>query len=62
MFQWMQNLGAKMGEPLPQALFLPPRPPEDTPVSTSIPSADQSLAMGVKFLNMENGGGSRPAL
>jgi len=35
MFQWMQNLSAKMGEPLPQALFLPPRPPEDTPVSTS---------------------------
>jgi len=40
MFQWMQNLGAKMGEPLPQALFLPPRRPDDTPVSTSILSAD----------------------
>ena len=35
MFQWMQNLSAKMGEPLPQALFHPPRPPKDTPVSTS---------------------------
>jgi len=42
MFRWMQNLGAKMGEPLPQALFLPPRPPEDTPVSTSIPMSTHS--------------------
>ena len=38
----MQNLGAKMGEPLPQALFLPPRPPENTPVSTSIPMSTHS--------------------
>ena len=42
MFQWMQNLGAKMGEPLPQALFLPPRPPKDIPVSTSIPMSTHS--------------------
>ena len=42
MFQWMQNLGAKMGEPLPQALFLPPCPPEDTHVSTSIPISTHS--------------------
>ena len=42
MFQWMQNLDAKMGEPLPQALFLPPRPPKDTPVSTSIPMSTHS--------------------
>jgi hypothetical protein len=36
MFQWMQNLSARMGEPMPALLF-PPHPAEGTPVSTSLP-------------------------
>jgi hypothetical protein len=35
MFQWMQNLSARMGEPLPPALFPTPRP-EVTPVSINV--------------------------
>jgi hypothetical protein len=36
MFQWMQNLSARMGELMPALLFPPPHPAEGTPVSTSL--------------------------
>jgi hypothetical protein len=37
MFQWMQSLGASMGQsPLPGLFALPPPPVEGTPVSMNV--------------------------
>jgi hypothetical protein len=36
MFQYMQSLGAAMGQPPPSLLFPPPPPPEGTPVSMNV--------------------------
>jgi hypothetical protein len=36
MFQYMQSLGAAMGQLPPPLLFPPPPPPEGTPVSMNV--------------------------